>query len=202
MPAAKGNDKIVVEKSAEASLPTEYGLFKIFIFHSSEDDKDHIVLMKGEIAPENALVRIHSQCVTGDSLFSKRCDCGPQLELAMKRIHDNGQGLIIYLRQEGRGIGLVNKIKAYALQDQGLDTAEANEELGFEADQRGYATAATILKWFGIKSVKLMTNNPLKMDDLKRHGIAVAERVPLVVAQNVFNAEYMKTKKEKLGHLL
>ena len=195
--------EILVEKVSEADLPTRYGHFRIFVFQSLIDSRDHVALVKGDITTsEPVLVRIHSECLTGDTFGSLRCDCGDQLHTAMKMIENTGRGMLVYLRQEGRGIGLRNKIKAYALQDQGLDTVEANIELGFAPDLRDYHVAAHIMRYFGIKDIKLLTNNPSKMFDLAQYGINIVERVPIVVEPNKFNIRYLKTKRDKMGHLI
>jgi len=180
--------------SQVASLPTKYGEFKIQSF--KEGEKEHLVIFT-ENLPEIPLVRIHSECLTGDALGSLKCDCGEQLEYAMKEINKHG-GMIIYLRQEGRGIGLFNKVNAYALQDRGLDTVEANHQLGFEADMRDFSIVEEILKHFNIKKIKLLTNNPKKEFAFKE--IKVEKRIPIIVKPNPFNKNYLKTKKEKLGH--
>lgn len=179
-----------------ATLPTKFGIFNIQSF--KENDKDHLVIFTKEM-PEIPLVRIHSECLTGDALGSLKCDCGEQLEYAMKEINKHG-GMIIYLRQEGRGIGLFNKVNAYALQDRGLDTVEANHQLGFEADMRDFSIVEKILKHFGINKIKLLTNNPKKVFSLK--NVEVMERIPIKVNPNKYNEEYLKVKKEKMGHEL
>ena len=193
-----------VEEVARAALPSAYapqGL-SARAFRSLADGVEHLALVKGEPA-DGALVRLHSECLTGDALGSLRCDCGEQLRLAMQRIGASPSGALIYLRgQEGRGIGLANKIAAYALQDQGLDTAEANAALGFAADTRDYGVAAAILRALGLDRIRLLTNNPLKGEALRRHGIIVAEEAPLLVAANPHNAGYLATKREKMGHRL
>ena len=185
-----------MEISNIASLPTKYGNFKIQSF--KEDDKEHLVIFTEKI-PQIPLVRIHSECLTGDALGSLKCDCGEQLEYALKEIHKHG-GMVIYLRQEGRGIGLFNKVNAYALQDKGFDTVEANHQLGFEADLRDFSIVEDILNHFNIKQIKLLTNNPKKIFNLK--NIKVIERIPIKINPNPHNKEYLKTKKEKMGHLL
>lgn len=186
---------------ATASLPTAYGLFTIHAYECS--GQEHLALVKNSIqGKEKVLVRIHSQCLTGDVFGSKRCDCGQQLAKALQQIAEEGTGILLYLRQEGRGIGLVNKIKAYALQDRGMDTVEANVHLGFEPDERDYRVAVEILKDLGVKSVRLLTNNPHKIKDLKLHGLKIVERVPLVTVPTKQNRSYLRTKKKKLGHWL
>ena len=184
-----------------ALLPTPWATFTL---RGLIDDsgKEHALLYLGELSsPEPLPLRIHSECLTGDALFSMRCDCGPQLQSALEKIAELGRGALIYLRQEGRGIGLVNKIRAYALQDKGMDTVEANEQLGFAADQREYHLAVAMLQELGISSVELMTNNPRKVAALEKVGIKVSKRIPVVVGDNPHNAEYLATKKGKLGHL-
>lgn len=192
----------LIEKISEANLPTAFGEWKIRLYRSLIDGAEHVALIKGEINAEPALVRVHSECFTGDVLGSLRCDCQSQLESAMSQIHKEGKGVILYMRQEGRGIGLANKIKAYALQDQGLDTVEANQELGFKPDLRDYGIGAQILKDIGLSKLRLMTNNPRKIVGLEGHRLEVTERVPLSMPTHSHNARYLKTKKEKLGHIL
>ena len=185
----------------QCRLPTQYGEFTMYGFEDSKTGKEHIALVLGEINDgENILARIHSECLTGDALFSKRCDCGPQLEAAMKAVQQAGRGIIIYLRQEGRGIGLLNKIRAYKLQDQGMDTVEANIALGLPIDARDFSLAKHILDYLGIHSLKLMTNNPQKVNTLNAVGIKVNERIPLHVGENIENKQYLHTKMHKLGH--
>ena len=179
-----------------ANLPTKYGNFKIQSF--TQNNKEHLAIFT-ENLPENPIVRIHSECLTGDALGSLKCDCGEQLESALKLINEKG-GMVIYLRQEGRGIGLFNKVNAYALQDKGLDTVEANHQLGFEADLRDFSIVEKILNHFDIKKIKLLTNNPQKVFSLK--NIEVIERIPIKIEPNPYNKFYLDTKKEKLGHLL
>ena len=188
---------------AQATLPTPYGHFKVYAYQDTFTGRDHLALVRGNVhGSPPPLVRLHSECLTGDVFGSQRCDCGPQLHKALELVAAEGRGVIVYLRQEGRGIGLCNKVRAYALQDQGLDTVEANVYLGFPADARDYAIAALILKDLGLRRVRLMTNNPQKVQDLERHGIDVVERVPLVVPPTAHNWRYLRTKREKLGHLL
>jgi 3,4-dihydroxy 2-butanone 4-phosphate synthase/GTP cyclohydrolase II len=192
-----------VERIAEAELPTETGTFRLVGFRGVQTGEEFVVLVKGTIdATEAVLVRVHSQCLTGDVFHSTKCDCGRQLDYAMRRIAAEGRGAIIYQPQEGRGIGIMNKIRAYALQDAGLDTVEANLSLGFEADLRQYECCAEILKQLGISRVRLMSNNPDKMAGLSAAGIEVAERVAIEVEPDETSIQYLKTKKEKLGHLL
>ncbi len=187
---------------AQAKLSTKYGKFDIYVFRESESPLiEHVVLVKGDLKNVDApLVRIHSECKTGDVFGSLRCDCGPQLHFAFKKIREEKCGMIIYLDQEGRGIGLGNKIRAYALQDQGYDTIEANNRLGFDADLREFNFAAEILKYFGVDRIRLMTNNPRKVRELETKGIKVVERVPCFVRPNRFNISYIKTKVRKMGH--
>ncbi|MCI1857819.1 MAG: bifunctional 3,4-dihydroxy-2-butanone-4-phosphate synthase/GTP cyclohydrolase II [Sporolactobacillus sp.] len=192
-----------VRRVTEVDLPTEYGRFHAVGYRGILDGKEHIALIRGRLGGnEPTLVRIHSECLTGDVFGSKRCDCGPQLHAALRRIAEQGRGVLIYLRQEGRGIGLLNKLRAYKLQEQGEDTVEANQALGFPADMRDYGAAAGILTDLGITNVRLLTNNPLKIKGLKQHGIARIERIPLEVPANAQNKSYLLTKKEKMGHLL
>ena len=186
-----------------ANMPTDSGTFKIVGFDNPIDGKEHIALVKGDVAgKENVTVRIHSECFTGDILGSLRCDCGSQLKTAMRRIDKLGEGIILYLRQEGRGIGLLNKLRAYNLQEEGMDTLDANLHLGFGADMRDYAVAAQMLKALGVKSIKLLTNNPLKINGLEEYGMPVVEREEIEIEHNKVNKVYLKTKKERMGHLL
>ncbi len=183
-------------------LPTPFGMFVMYGFADDETDKEHVVLTLGDIRGEEPLLaRVHSECLTGDALFSMRCDCGPQLQAAMHKIGVAGRGVIFYLRQEGRGIGLINKIRAYALQDCGADTVEANEQLGFGADMRDYSILKSMLEHLKIKSLKLLTNNPRKVKALQDMGINVVERLPHQTGRNPHNAKYLETKAGKLGHL-
>lgn len=190
-----------VVKVANSTLPTKYGLFKILIYKSLIDDREHAVLILGKVG-KSTLTRIHSQCLTGDTFSSLRCDCGEQLRQSLKKIGKKGNGVIIYLNQEGRGIGLTNKIKSYALQDSGLDTVEANKALGFPSDLRDYKVAADILKDLRVLDINLLSNNPDKKSQLSKFGINVLERFPLEVKPNKINLKYLKTKKQKLNHQL
>jgi len=192
-----------VERLAEANLPTEFGLFRIIGFKSLATNEEFPVLVKGELDENTpALVRIHSQCLTGDVFHSLKCDCGRQLDQAMNLIQQEGRGVIIYQQQEGRGIGITNKIRAYELQDAGQDTVEANLSLGFEADLRQYECCVDILKQLGLRRIRLMSNNPDKIAAVRQAGIEIVERVSIEVEPREDSMEYMKTKKEKLGHLL
>jgi len=190
-----------IELIAESKLPTQFGEFRISVYNA-DDGKEHVVFAMGDLAGEPPLIRIHSECLTGDALFSLRCDCGAQLEAALEKIADEGRGAVLYLRQEGRGIGLGNKIRAYALQDRGADTVEANHQLGFPADAREYGLAIDLLKSLKLCHIKLMTNNPRKFDALKAAGIEVVERVALESGRNPHNAKYLDAKRAKLGHWL
>lgn len=184
-------------------LPTTWAKFRMHGFVEPATGKEHVALTLGDVADGKAvLARIHSECLTGDALFSQRCDCGPQLEAAMQKIAAEGRGVILYLRQEGRGIGLLAKIRAYHLQDDGADTVEANQKLGFAADLRNYSHCDPMLKHLGISSVKLMTNNPRKISALQNMQVKVEEHVPLIIARNQFNQRYLETKAAKLGHML
>lgn len=194
-----------VHKIAEAYFPTEYGSFRIYGFEGRAPGlvEEAVAIAMGDVsAPEPLLVRIHSQCLTGDVFHSLRCDCRAQLELSMMKIAKEGRGLVVYENKEGRGIGILNKLRAYELQDSGADTVEANEQLGFEADLRDYELPARILEFFGVKSVRLLSNNPEKIQALERIGLTVTERVPCQITGNDEAEDYLRTKKEKLGHLL
>ena len=193
----------LVRRTASAALPTDHGEFRVIAFESIIDRETHVALVKGEIGDgENVLVRVHSRCLTGDVFHSARCDCGRQLDAAMGRIEAEGRGVLLYLNQEGRGIGLANKIKAYELQEQGLDTVEANERLGFKPDQRDYGIGVQILKDLGVRSMRLLSNNPRKLVGLEGYGLSVAEWLPLEIPASATTLRYLKTKKEKLGHKL
>ena len=192
-----------VHQVAETVLPTPFGEFKAMAFLNDIDDYEHLALVKGHITPEkNVLVRVHSQCLTGDVFGSFRCDCGSQLEKAMEIVQKEGTGVILYMQQEGRGIGLANKLKAYALQDKGLDTVEANEELGFDADLRDYGVGAQILSALGVRNMRLMTNNPKKIKGLEGYGLVIRGRVPIETVPRPENIKYLLTKCEKLGHIM
>jgi 3,4-dihydroxy 2-butanone 4-phosphate synthase/GTP cyclohydrolase II len=193
----------LVRRVASAALPTEHGDFRVLAYESTMDRETHVALVKGDISSgRDVLVRVHSKCLTGDVFHSARCDCGAQLETAMQRISAEGRGVLLYLNQEGRGIGLANKIRAYELQDQGLDTVEANERLGFKADQRDYGIGVQILKDLGVKSMRLLSNNPRKLVGLEGYGLSVAEWLPLEIPPSEHTKRYLRTKKEKLGHKL
>jgi 3,4-dihydroxy 2-butanone 4-phosphate synthase/GTP cyclohydrolase II len=193
----------LVRRVAAAELPTEHGEFRAIAFESPLDHETHVALVKGEIGDgQNVMVRVHSRCLTGDVFHSLRCDCGPQLDAAMERIDREGRGVILYLNQEGRGIGLANKIRAYELQEQGLDTVEANERLGFKADQRDYGIGVQILKDLGVRTMRLLSNNPRKLVGLEGYGLSVAEWLPLEIPASAHTERYLRTKKEKLGHKL
>jgi 3,4-dihydroxy 2-butanone 4-phosphate synthase/GTP cyclohydrolase II len=193
----------LIRREAVANLPTSYGIWKIYAYTSLVDNKEHVALVMGEITgDEPVLVRVHSECLTGDVFGSLKCDCRSQLHRAMEMIAKEGKGVLVYLRQEGRGIGLVNKIKAYHLQDHGFDTVEANEKLGFPADKRDFGIGAQILRDLGVKKMRLLTNNPRKLIGLEGYGLEIVERVPIVTGVCEYNIGYLKTKKEKLGHLL
>ncbi|HYM39933.1 MAG TPA: GTP cyclohydrolase II [Thermoplasmata archaeon] len=188
---------------SSARLPTRYGQFRIHAFVCPFSGEEHVALVKGRVeGREGVLVRLHSECLTGDVFGSERCDCGEQLDAAMKKIRDTGDGVLLYLAQEGRGIGIANKIAAYHLQDHGVDTVAANQILGFPADLRSYKCAACMLRVLGLKSIRLMTNNPAKIEELEAYGVRVTERIPLEMPAKASNVQYLITKKEKMRHLL
>ncbi len=198
-----GSAKVCVKVEAVADLPTRFGRFRIVAFWNNRDAKEHIALVHGDVlTAENVLTRLHSECLTGDALGSLRCDCRDQLGVALRRIAAEECGVLVYLRQEGRGIGLLNKVRAYALQDRGLDTVEANVALGFRDDERDYAVAAHILASLTVRSVRVLTNNPKKIEELKRHHIQVTGRVPHVIPANRYNRFYLETKANRSGHFI
>jgi 3,4-dihydroxy 2-butanone 4-phosphate synthase/GTP cyclohydrolase II len=193
----------LVKREVEVRIPTDYGVFKAVAYTNEVDSKEHVAFVKGKIdSTQPTLVRVHSECLTGDVFHSHKCDCGPQLEAALRQIEAAGSGVLLYMRQEGRGIGLINKLKAYQLQEQGLDTVDANIKLGFAPDLRDYGIGAQILKDLGVRKMRLLTNNPRKIRGLEGYGLEVVERVPLQMPENEDNAKYLRTKKAKLGHLL
>ena len=194
----------LVRRKVEVDLPSKFGGFKLHLYENILDPQDNpMALVKGDlVSDEPVLVRVHSECLTGDVFGSKRCDCGDQLSTAMQMVEQEGRGVILYMRQEGRGIGLVNKLLAYQLQEQGKDTVEANEALGFKPDLRDYGTGAQILKDLGLKKIRLMTNNPKKIIGLKGYDLEIVERIPIEIPPNEVNHNYLKTKRERLGHLL
>ena len=193
----------LVERIETVKMPTDYGEFDLVLYRSKVDELNHLALVRGTVAgKKNVLVRVHSECLTGDVFGSRRCDCGPQLHQAMRQIAEAGCGVIVYMRQEGRGIGLAPKIKAYKLQEQGYDTVEANEKLGFKMDLREYGLGAQIIADLGLKTIRLLTNNPKKLVGLAGYGLEVVEQVPIRVKPNPHNAKYLKTKQQKMGHLL
>jgi len=193
----------LIKDTVQAVLPTEFGIFKMHLFESTIEDQHHLALVMGDISDDEPVyTRVHSECLTGDALHSLRCDCGRQLETAMKFISEKKRGLILYMKQEGRGIGLPAKLRAYKLQDEGADTVEANEQLGYDADLRDYGYGAQMLNSLGVKKVKLLTNNPRKVIGLEGYGIEICERVPIKIEPNPHNKKYLNTKSKKLGHIL
>jgi 3,4-dihydroxy 2-butanone 4-phosphate synthase/GTP cyclohydrolase II len=199
--AYRRRNESLIRHVGEAHFPTHFGVFRLHAYESEVDDAQHVALVMGEIDSDKpVLVRVHSECLTGDALFSLRCDCGQQLRLAMERLSQEG-GVLLYMRQEGRGIGLANKVRAYCLQDQGLDTVEANLELGFGVDERDYGIGAQILAHLGCRKIRILTNNPAKRVGLEGHGLHIAERLPLVAEPTPYNQRYLDTKREKMGHL-
>jgi len=193
----------LVRRVVETKLPTEYGEFTAYVYEDTVEPYAHVVLVKGDVrGRERVLVRVHSQCLTGDVLHSRRCDCGQQLAKAMEMIRREGEGVLLYMRQEGRGIGIANKLRAYALQDAGMDTVQANVALGFEPDLRDYGIGAQILADLGLRSIRLMTNNPRKVVGLRGFGLETAERVPIICRPTRTNVKYLVTKRDRLGHLL
>jgi 3,4-dihydroxy 2-butanone 4-phosphate synthase / GTP cyclohydrolase II len=193
----------LIKREVEVKMPTDFGIFTAVAYTNEVDQKEHVALVKGKIDPERpVLVRVHSECMTGDVFHSHRCDCGPQLAAALKQIDEAGSGVLLYMRQEGRGIGLINKLKAYKLQEEGLDTVEANLKLGFGPDLRDYGIGAQILKDLGVRTIRLLTNNPRKIKGLEGYGLQVVERVSLQMLENEDNKGYLRTKQQKLGHLL
>ena len=198
-----GESHVCVRIAGIADLPSRFGDFHVVAFYNNRDDKEHAAFVRGDVTGlEDVPVRVHSECLTGDAIGSLRCDCRDQLEASLKQLGTMEHGVLLYMRQEGRGIGLVNKIRAYGLQDHGYDTVEANEELGFRDDEREYSSAAHMLNSLHVKSVQLMTNNPRKIENLTQHGIVVTQRIPLVIPPNPFNKFYLETKAEKSGHLM
>lgn len=192
-----------LEYVTSCQLPTTWATFQMHAFVEPATGKEHIALTLGDVSDgEPVLARIHSECLTGDALFSQRCDCGPQLEMALQKIAQEGRGALLYLRQEGRGIGLLNKVHAYRLQDEGADTVEANQQLGFAADLRSYSLCEPMLKHLGISAVRLMTNNPRKISAMEGMKVKVEEHIPLIIKRNPFNERYLNTKISKLGHLM
>lgn len=199
---ASSKHDLTVKRYAEAELPTRFGTFGVVVYRELDGDKEHLAVVAGKVdGVEDLLIRVHSECLTGEVLHSLKCDCRDQLDLALERIQAEGRGAVLYLRQEGRGIGLGNKIRAYAKQDEGLDTVDANLALGFEDDQRGYHVAADMLRDLGVRSVALMTNNPRKVEGLQKNGIEVTRREPHEVEAHEHNRDYLKTKQARLGHL-
>lgn len=198
-----GPDEVCVRIVSVADLPTRFGEFRIVAFWNNRDSCDHVAIVKGDIiGKDRVLTRLHSECLTGDALGSLRCDCRDQLEAALRRVSEAGTGIVLYLRQEGRGIGIMNKVRAYSLQDQGLDTVDANRALGFRDDERDYAIAAHMLRSLRVGSVNLMTNNPNKVQQLEQYGVTVADRVPHLLPPNPHNRFYLETKAQRSGHFI
>jgi GTP cyclohydrolase II len=196
------NHEPTIARYAEAEMPSRFGPFRVVVYREHDSDKEHLAVIAGQVeGAKDLLIRVHSECLTGEAFHSLRCDCRDQLDLALERIQAAGNGAVLYLRQEGRGIGLGNKIRAYAKQDEGLDTVDANLALGFEDDQRGYQVAADMLRDLGVQSVALMTNNPRKVQGLENDGIEVTRREPHEVEPHEHNRDYLKTKQDRLGHL-
>ena len=191
----------LVRQVAETELPTEYGEFRAYAFRDLTTGEDHMAVVMGDLSGEPPLVRVHDECLTGDAFGSMRCDCGPQLRAALRMVAEAGRGVVLYMRQEGRGIGLANKLRAYALQDGGLDTVEANLELGFRPDERDYGVGAQILTELGLSKIRLLTNNPRKRIEISGYGLEIVEQVPLVIPPGEHNADYLATKEKKLGHV-
>ena len=202
LPQQKAHEALQVEIASAAELPTQFGDFRIYVFRNNHDQKEHLAMVRGDVFGANEVpTRLHSECLTGDVFGSRRCDCREQLELAMRTIGQQPCGVVLYLRQEGRGIGLTNKIKAYRLQEQGLDTVEANQALGFHDDEREYHIAAAMLRLLGVRSIELMTNNPNKLKQLEDLGVVLTRR-PHIIEANAHNQSYLQTKAQKSGHLL
>lgn len=198
-----GTDDVCVRIAAIADLPSRFGQYQVVAYWNTRDEEDHAAFIHGDVCgAEDVPVRLHSECLTGDAIGSLRCDCRDQLEVALETLGKEERGMLLYLRQEGRGIGLTNKIRAYGLQDHGMDTVEANVALGFRDDERDYAVAAHMLMSLGVKSVRLMTNNPKKIEQLEKYGVKVTERIPHVIPPNEYNAFYLRTKALKSGHLI
>ncbi|SRR5258708_32135 len=196
-------NKSLIKREVEVKLPTKYGDFNLYAYRLADTGEEHLALVKGEWQnDEPVLVRIHSSCMTGDIFGSLRCDCGPQFEKALKMIERNGKGVLVYLNQEGRGIGLINKLRAYKLQENGSDTAQANIELGFQVDERDYGVGAQILSDLGVSKIKLLTNNPAKSESLIRYGLVIVENVPIEIKSNKHNEKYLLTKRNKMRHVL